>query len=71
MMSSNYVCLSGLRETATRGISYNLVFTESHDFEDEPLKIDGFLEDICHMKNNKIVLSVLSFYIDESLFRRS
>ena len=44
-----------------------MVFTESHDFENEALKIGGFLKDICHMKNNEIVLSVLSFYIGEFL----
>jgi hypothetical protein len=44
-----------------------VLFTESHDFEDEALKIRGFLEDICHMENSEIVLSVRSFYFHESL----
>ena len=49
------------------GFSYVVFFIEFHDFEDEALKIEGFLEDICHMKNNEIVLSVRSF--DEFLGR--
>ena len=35
------------------------MLAEFHDFEDEALNNGGFL-DICHMKNNNIVLSVSS-----------
>ena len=51
------------------GFSYIVLFTESHDLKDETLKIRGFLEDICHMKNNEIALSVRSFDFDEFLGR--
>jgi hypothetical protein len=33
------------------------------------MKIGGFLEDICHMENNDIVLSMLSFDFVEFLGR--
>ena len=36
------------------------MLAEFHDFEDEALNNGEFLEDICHMKNNNIVLSVVS-----------
>ena len=31
------------------------------------MEIGGFLEDICHMENNDIVLSILSFDFGEFL----
>jgi hypothetical protein len=41
-----------------KGISCLWMLAEFHDFEDEALNNGGFLEDICHMTNNNIVLSV-------------
>ena len=62
-------CLVRFTRNCNGGFSYIVFFTESHDFENEALKIGGFLEDICHMKDNEIVLSVRSFYFDEFLGR--
>jgi hypothetical protein len=47
--------------------TYIALFTEFQDLEDEGSKIAGLLEDICHMKDNEIVLRVSSFHFDKFL----